>query len=392
VKFLHIVAVVLGKEMRDGVRDRRSVLSVVFSALIGPIMLAFLFTNLASEQRRAEQITLPVNGAQYAPAFMGWLKQQSGVTIVNGPADPEEAVRERKQDVVVIIKKDFNDNLARSVPAAVQVVSDDTRNSARAKVRRVRNLIYEYSSQIGSLRLIARGVSPVVPQAIRVEDIEASSAQQRAATILNVLPMFLVIAALVGGLQVAIDSTAGERERGSLESLLLNPVPRAALITGKWLAASFFGWVSVLFSTALCIVVFRRVPWHDLGVRFNVGVPELTAMLILVLPLTFLLSAMVMLAAMFARSFKEAQSSMGILMLFPVAPSVLSSVYPLSNRPWLAPVPIVGQYALAADILGEKPVAAYFFLIAGAATMALAIFFIVLTSRLLKREAIIFGK
>ena len=392
MKGLAQTRVVLRKELMDGARDRRSLRSVVISALLGPVLLGFLFTNMASEERRALEIKLPVVGGQYAPSFVDWLNQQSGVEVVPGPADPEQAVRDRKEDVVIVIDKGFSGKMARSIPAPIQLVSDETRNSARPKVRRVRRLIAAYSSEIGGLRLIARGVSPSVAAPLRVEEVEVSSAGQRAATILGILPLFLVIAALVGGLQVAIDSTAGERERGSLEPLLLNPVPREALIAGKWLAASLFGTASVLFSAALVMTVFQRVPWQDLGVRFRVGPPELAGLLALILPLAFLLSAMVMYVSMFSRSFKEAQSYIGLLMLLPMGPALLSSVYPLANRPWLAPVPFVGQYALAADLLGGKSLDAYLYVVAGVCVMALAVVLVLMAARLLRREEIIFGR
>ena len=122
------------------------------------------------------------------------------------------------------------------VPAPVKLVSDVTRDGARPKVARVRDLIATYSQMIGGLRLITRGVAPSVATAVRIEEVEVSSSQQRLATQLSILPLLLVLAALIGGMQIAIDSTAGERERGSLEPLLLNPVPDA----GAWPRAS--GW------------------------------------------------------------------------------------------------------------------------------------------------------
>ena len=190
---------------------------------------------------------------------------------MTAPADAERAVRDRTEDVVLIIDKDFEHNMSRARPAPVKLVSDVTRDSARPKVARVRSLIAGYSQMIGGLRLITRGVAPLVATAIRIEEIEVSSSQQRLATQLSILPLLLVLAALTGGMQIAIDSTAGERERGSLEPLLLNPVSTSALAIGKWLAASLFGFGAVIFSMLLTINVMRRVPWHDLGVRFTVS-------------------------------------------------------------------------------------------------------------------------
>jgi sodium transport system permease protein len=256
----------------------------------------------------------------------------------------------------------------------------------------VRGLIATYSQTIGALRLIARGVAPTVATAIRLEDVEVSSAQQRLATQLSILPLLLVIAALTGGMQVAIDSTAGERERGSLEPLLLNPVSRVALAAGKWLAASAFSCGAVVFSMLLTMTVMRQVPWHDLGMRFAVTDGELLSLLALILPLALLLTAVVLVASTFARSFKEAQSYLGMLMLVPMIPGIVSTAYPLSNRPWLAPVPVVGQYALAADVLGGKPPDAIVYVLAGLSALGVALLLVGLAARLLGREAIVFGR
>jgi sodium transport system permease protein len=387
------LGVVFRKEILDGMRDRRSIGSVLFSSLFGPLVIGFMFTTIAERQRTADEIRLPVIGAEYAPAFVSWLQQQSGVTIAPPPAlPPEEAVREHKEDVVLIIDKEFAEKFSRSMPARVKLVGDATRDSARPKVQRVRGLVQTYSSEIGSLRLIARGVSPAVGLPIRLEDVEVSSSQQRAARILSFLPMFLMLSAFVGCLQIASDSTAGERERGSLEPLLLNPVTRGTLIGGKWLAATVSGGVAVIFSAVLCTVIMSRIPLHDLGARLRLGAPEVTALLLLILPVTFLGAAMVMTVAMFARSYKEAQSYLGLLVMVPMLPGMVSAVVPMNNQPWLAPFPIVGQYALMNDVLGGKMPPAYLFAVAMIATLGVALLLVSLTTRLLHRERIIFGR
>lgn len=389
---LRLMWIVLTKELRDGVRDRRSIVSALVGATLSPLLIGGMFTVIAGRGRDAQEIKLPVAGVEYAPAFVDWLKQQTGVEIVAAPADPEQAVRERKEDVVLIIEKDFSKNMARGVLAPVKLISDATREASRPKVTRAKELVNGYSSQLAALRLIARGVAPALASPLQVREVEVSSAQERLGTILNILPLFLVLAALTGGMQIAIDATAGERERGSLEPLLLNPVPRVALAAGKWLAASAFGGGSVLFSMLLTVNVLRRVPWHDLGIRFRVSDGDLLSLLALVLPLALFLSAVVMFASTFARSFKEAQGYIGLLILLPMLPGVLSSLYPLSNRPWLAPIPIVGQYALAADVLGGKPPSVAFYVLAGASVLACAGVLVSLTSRMLTREKIIFGR
>lgn len=384
--------VVLRKELVDGVRDRRSLTSLAFSAVISPLLFGLMFTVVAERRKSADEILLPIAGAQHAPAFVQWLTQQTGVKVVTAPADPEAAVRDRKEDVVLIIDPDFERDMARAVPAPVKLVSDITRDGSRPKVNRVRNLVATYSQLTGGLRLIARGVAPSVAAAVRIEEVEVSSSQQRLAEQLSILPMLLVLAALVGGMQVAIDSTAGERERGSLEPLLLNPVARGAFAAGKWMAAALFGCGAVIFSMLLTINVMRRVPWHDLGIRFLVTDASLLSLLALILPVALLLSALVLFASTFARSFKEAQSYLSLLMLVPMLPGLVSTMYPLSNRGFLAPVPVLGQYALAADILGGNPPSAGYYVLAGVSAVTCALALVYGTARLLSRESIVFGR
>ncbi len=380
------------KELVDGIRDRRSLGTLVFSALMTPLLLGVMLTTTAGSARGAEDLTLPVVGAEHAPAFVQWLGQQTGVRVVPGPADPEQAVLDRDEDLVLIIESDFQERMGRAQTAEIKLVTESTRDRARQKVARVRALIGGYAGQLASLRLIARGVAPGIASPIHVEDVEVSSSQARLATLLSILPLLLVIAGLVGSMQIAIDSTAGERERGSLEALLLNPVPRWVLAAGKWLAASALGCASVVFSMVITVNVLRRIPWHDLGIRFRVTDGELFSLLLLILPLTLFLAAMVLFASTFARSFKEAQGYLGMLMLLPMLPGMLTTIYPLSRRPWLAPVPVLGQYALASDVLGGQPPGVWLYLVAGVAAIISALVLVALTARAMSRERIIFGR
>ncbi|MBL8138074.1 MAG: ABC transporter permease [Acidobacteria bacterium] len=392
MRWMGALLAVARKELVDGIRDRRSLATLVFSALMTPILLGVMLTSTAGSARGAEELTLPVVGAEHAPAFVQWLGQQTGVKVVPGPADPEQAVLDRVEDVVLIIESDFMTRMGRAQTADVKLVSESTRERARPKIARVRALVGGYAGQLASLRLIARGVAPGIAQPIRLEDVEVSSSQARLATLLSFLPLLLVIAGLVGGMQIAIDSTAGERERGSLEPLLLNPVPRWVLASGKWLAASALGCVSVVFSMIITVNVLRRIPWHDLGIRFRVSDGELFSLLLLILPLALFLAAMVLFASTFARSFKEAQGYLGMLMLLPMLPGMLATFYPLSRRPWLAPVPVLGQYALASDVLGGQPPGAWLFLVAGVSALGCALLLVGLTARAMGRERIIFGR
>ncbi|MFA5909702.1 MAG: ABC transporter permease [Vicinamibacterales bacterium] len=384
--------VVFRKELKDWSRDRRSILTAVIGTLMGPLIVAFMFNTLASRQRQVEDVSIPVVGAEHAPALVDWLKQQPGITITRGPADPQEAVRERREDVVVVIPKDFAEKFKASKPAVIRLVADTSSQTTRPKLQRVRSLFQRYGGEIGSLRLVARGVSPVVGTPLQLEEVEVSSAQQRAAQILSFIPLFIMMAAFMGAMQISTDSTAGERERGSLEALLVNPAPRGALAAGKWLAGTATAMASVILSGALLLAIFQSIPLQDLGLRFRLGPQELIGTLVTVLPLCPFIVALQMYLATFAKSFKEAQSYLSLLMMVQMVPGFVATMYPVSSKTWMYFVPWVGQQALLTDVLGGKSPSLLFFATAALLNVALAMVAVKATTGLLHREKIIFGR
>ena len=384
--------VVARKELKDWSRDRRSIITVLVSSLMAPVLVGVMFTQIANRQRQVEDVTIPVVGGLHAPALMAWLRQQAGVSVVDGPADPEEAVRTRKEDVVVVIADDFAEDFKASKPAQVRIVADGSSQNARPKIQRVRNLFQGYSSQIGALRLIARGVSPVVASPLQIEDVEVSSAQQRAAMVLRIIPLFMMIAAFTGAMSIATDSTAGERERGSLEALLVNPVPRGALASGKWGAATLTAMLTLIVSGGLLFAMFQYIPLQDLGLRVRLGVPHMMGALATLLPLCPFIAGVQMYVATFAKSFKEAQSYLSFLMLAQMVPGMMMTMNATTTKAWTYYVPWIGQQAMLSDVLSNELTNPVVFLVVGVVNVALAVAAMRATAGLLQRERIIFGR
>ena len=384
--------VVCRRELTNWSRDRRSLISVLIGSLFGPLIIAFMFNTMANRQRQVEDVKIPVVGGEHAPALVDWLRQQPGIEIVAGPADPQEAVRTKAEDVVVVIPKDFAEKFTASKPAQVRLVSDSSSQTARTKLQRVRGLFQRYNSEIASLRLIARGISPVVASPLQLEDVEVSSSQQRAAQILTFIPLFIMMAAFMGAMSISTDSTAGERERGSLEALLINPAPRGAIASGKWLAGTATAMVSVLITGGLLYAIFETIPLQDLGLRFRMGAPQLAGMLAVVLPMCPFIVGLQMYVATFAKSFKEAQSYLSLLMMVQMVPGFLATMYPLSSKAWMYFVPWVGQQVLITDVLGGKAPSVLFFIAAAALNIVIAAIAVQGTTALLQREKIIFGR
>ena len=383
---------VLRKELVDGIRDRRSVMSALIPPLMWPLMIVLMLNFIAEKRRQADDIELPIVGARHAETLVDWLKQQRGVEVVDGPEDPYTAVRDGDVKFVIVIPEDYNELFAQSKAVEVELVIDRSDDDAAVFVRRARRLLSSYSGQIGMLRLVARGVSPAVAAPIRIDEVDVSSAQQRAAMVMAFLPMFLVLATFVGGMNIAIDTTAGERERGSLEPLLVNPAPRKSIVAGKWLASVVFAWVSVLLTFVLLQQAMERAPLESLGMRFQLDAGDVGALLAAVIPLAFLASGLQVLVASFARSYKEAQTYVSFLIFVPMLPAFVMMFSPIDPQPWLAMIPLLGQHLLITEAMRGEPGSLLVSVGAGVTVTLSGLVCVAVTTRLFQREKIIFGR
>ncbi len=383
---------VLRKELVDGIRDRRSVMSALLPPLMWPLMIVLMLNFIAEKRRQADDIELPIVGARHAETLVDWLKQQRGVEVVDGPEDPYTAVRDGDVKFVIVIPEDYNELFAQSKAVEVELVIDRSDDDAGVFVRRARRLLSSYSGQIGMLRLVARGVSPAVAAPIRIDEVDVSSAQQRAAMVMAFLPMFLVLATFVGGMNIAIDTTAGERERGSLEPLLVNPAPRKSIVAGKWLASVVFAWVSVLLTFVLLQQAMERAPLESLGMRFQLDAGDVGALLAAVIPLAFLASGLQVLVASFARSYKEAQTYVSFLIFVPMLPAFVMMFSPIDPQPWLAMIPLLGQHLLITEAMRGETGSLLVSLGAGVTVTLSGLACVAVTTRLFHREKIIFGR
>ena len=385
------VRAVWRKEFTDAVRDRRSLMSALLYPVLMPLMITVMFSALARLEGSDQPLETPIAGREHAPNLVAWLEER-GVVVLDPPDDPEVAVHDGDVDLVLVIDEEYGKRFRSVQPAVVQIVHDSSRTSSRTSIRRTRSLLQAYSNEVAVLRLMARGVSPGVIRAVRIDDLDLATPAQSAARVFAMLPMFLILAAFIGGLNVAIDTTAGERERKSLEPLLVNPVSRTALTAGKWLTTCVFGLVSTVLTLVTFLFMMRFVPLEELGVQLNLTGHQLLLMALTVAPMALLASSLQMFAATFARSFKEAQTYVSLLVFLPMIPGMATQVYPLQATAWMMLVPALSHQLLLIDVMGGEPVAAVSVATASVATVLLAFLFLVLTAWMLRQEKIIFGR
>lgn len=384
--------VIFRKELTDHRRDRRALLSASFGVFFGPLIIAFMLTQIARDQLAAEDISIPIAGAAYAPTLVTWLEQQAGVTVEQAPEDAEAAVRAGRLDLAVVIDEEFQQDFSEAKPAGVKLVYDGSENKLQAKIRRTRQLLNGYSSTLGALRLMARGVSPAAVRTIDLQEVEVSSAQQRAARILGILPMMILLSAFGASMGAAADSIAGERERGSLEALLMNPVALPAIVGGKWLAASAFSAVGSIACLLLSAFAMKSIPLQDLGIRFQLEAWQLALAVVILAPAALLAPALQMLVCSFSRTLKEAQPYLGLLTMAAMAPGLIAAIYGVENADWMLAAPFFSQTKLLSSVLAGTRPDAWQVVFSAALSGAAAAVCLYAVSRLMRSEELVINR
>ncbi len=347
------------KEVRENLRDRKTVMNaLVIGPLIGPVLIGLILSVVVSrETKRADKpLELPVIGAEHAPNLINYLRTQN-ITIESGPSHPERAVRDQEEDVVLRIDDRFDESWRKGDTAPLDLVFDSSHQDADRARRRVENAVDNYARQVGALRLVARGIHPVVARPISVVDRDQASPEAKGGVFLSFLPYTLILGAFMGGMYLAIDTTAGERERQSLEPLLANPVPRWKIMAGKLLATAAFALMSLLLTLLAFAVITPMLPLDKLGLKFNLGMVIFAKMLLVLTPVVILAASVQTLIAANAKSYREAQSWLGLLTIIPAIPSMLLMVIPVKPALWMFAVPLLGQHLSIMKLVRAESIA-----------------------------------
>lgn len=254
----------------------------------------------------------------------------------------------------------------------------------------MRGLVQRYGAELGSLRLMARGVAPDITSPLRLDATDVSPAGRDQRGLEFFVPALLLWMALFGGVAIAADSTLGERDRGSLEPLLLNPVSRTALIAGKWLAAASLACAFLIVAGLATMIVLRSVPWHKYGLQLLSSDQDLLTVTVLMFPVALFWCSLVAFVSTISRSQQQAQTYLGLVFMTVVLASLASFIFPVADVPWLAAVPIIGQLTLSVDLLGGGNPAAYRYLLTVTGSVLPALALVAAAARLLGRESTVF--
>jgi sodium transport system permease protein len=388
------VRAVFQKEVFDNFRDRRTLMStLILGPVFGPVLFAFII-NVSIKQSLSDvtvALDVPVIGQEYAPNLVGFLGSRN-INVVDAPATREaavEAVKRGQHELVIVIPDNFGEDLRATVPATVELVSDQADTQAERDARRVRQALGEYNQRLASLRLTARGVSAGVMRPLNIDLVDVSTPSGRSAMLLGMLSYFFLFALLTGGMNLAIDATAGERERGSLEPLLSLPVERDQLIFGKILATCVFMAMSLALSLVSFYIMLQFVSLEDLGMAPNFGPREVLVAFLLLLPFTLVGAALMTLVASFTKSYKEAQTWVSAVLLAPTLPILVVSILMVRATTALMLIPALSQHLLVVGLIKNEPLNLLDIAVSVGSTLVAGVLLTLVSARLYRREGLL---
>ncbi|RTR37286.1 ABC transporter permease [Shewanella canadensis] len=373
----------LRKELIDAARDKRSVMAGLYYAIGTPLLMCGMFMLLIGQMSSPEDLNIKIENGERAPDLVKYLSSQG---ITHG--DDQDKSLDVK-DIRLIFSDDYAAQMAKGLSAEVTLVADNSNEKLQNSIRRLEKNLQTYSAEMGSLRLIARGIDPRVVQPIKVNVEDQATPDSKGGVILGVATMTMIYAVFISGMNLAIDTSAGERERNSLALLLSHPVSTRNIVLAKVLAVTVFAMLGLLLTLIISKLSYSFVPWQELGFTVSISTNFILLMLLIGLPIAIMAASLQLFVSFMAKTFKEAQSYLTLVLIVPMMLSMAAS-YNIApdTLQWL---PVSGQQqALIAFIKGRE-IPMLQLLLSSLTTLVIALGLTFGMERSLKSEKIVFG-
>lgn len=389
------IATVCKKEVLETLRDRRTITSLLIGMLIGPLLFMVMMNVMVSRNLAAleETLDIAIPGAENAPNLVAYLNARGVHSLAEHGLDGLDAaaaaVRAGKRDVVLVIDSRFAEDFGTETAARVTLIFDRSNQRDARRADRVRAALNAYGQQIGSLRSLASGGDPTLLRPLLVDDYDVSTPAGRSVLMLGVLTYFLLFAILTGGLHLAIDGTAGERERKSLEPLLTLPVSRVQLLVGKMSATVCYMLMSLGLSITAFTFALKRMPLEQVGMSSSFSFATAVTAFAVLAPFAPLGAALMTILSSFAKTYREAQTYVTFVLLVPTLPVLFASMLNVAPSLKLMWIPSLSQHLLVTTLIKGEPLVPLYILISAGSTLALGILFGWIATRLYQREAIL---
>jgi sodium transport system permease protein len=356
--------VIFLKELREALRDKRTLGLLALFTVMYPAMIGYLVHHSISRAIKPERdgIEIAVIGASQAPTLMAQLKQRN-ITVKDPGALDETGItgllQARKYPVVLRLSDKFTENYAAMRPARVELWYDSADENG-ARRHDVESVLDAYGANVAGARLLAHGVSPATLAPIQVQRFDTGTNASRSAGLIGSILGILFLPVFICGMSTAVDSTAGERERRSLEVLMAQPARAWELVVGKWLTAASLAIAGVTLELALAHAILSWLPLEEIGMSWSLTWADLALVCFVTVPLCLFAAGLQVALAMNAKSFKEAQSILSFVMLLPMIPGVVVPMMELKTASWMYMVPVLSNQTLLREMtkggeLGAMP-------------------------------------
>lgn len=372
------------KELIDAARDKRSVMAGLYYAIGTPLIMCGMFMVLINQLTSPEDLNITINKAENAPDLVRYLSRK-GINQADLTATPDADVKA----ITLTITEDYAANMAKAKPAEVIILADNSDEKLQKSIRRLQQELQTYSSEMGSLRLIARGINPQVMQSLKVDMQDQSTPDSKGGMILGIAIFTMIYSVFISAMNLAIDTSAGERERNSLALMLSHPISTRQLVLGKVIAVTLFALLGLVLILLISKIAYTFVPWQELGFSINISTDFMQLMFVIGIPVALLASTLQLFVSFMAKSFKEAQSYLTMVLFVPIALSMAAS-YNIAPDV-LQWIPVSGQQQALMDFIKGKDIPMLQLAVSSTMTVVISIGLMLGMEKMLKSEKVVFG-
>jgi len=293
-----------------------------------------------------------------------------------------------ERNISLTMPMSFNQDMLDGKTIELYLSVDYSEKANMSPLRRIKSTINDYARAIGYKRLLVRGIDVRLLQPIKVIEQDTSLPNSNAIIISMMLGLYLLMAAFMSGLPVAIDASAGERERNVLEMLLCQPVSTVKIISAKLCCASLIACIGVVLTLSLTSFSVSFIDLTKIGASFSLDTYTVIALLLLLLPICFFASALQLFVAFQSKNFKEAQSMVSMIIMLPAMVPVV--IMFIDDKPkWLDWLPISGQSLIMEDLFKGLPVSWAQLGFTGLVTISMTIILVLLMAKKLRSEKVV---
>ncbi|MEW6995178.1 ABC transporter permease [Colwelliaceae bacterium MEBiC 14330] len=374
------------KEYKEAFRDKRALMMALMMAFLAPVGLVIMSKIIIEEAVDEPPVYIKFTGAENAPMLIKHLADKNLFSFADVPEGEKAAWEQR--NIAINIPEDYAENMTQGKVIKLHLKADFTDKAVNPPVRRINNAVREFSLSIGYKRLLVRGVDVRLLNPVKLIEQDTAKPDATFMLISMMLGAYLLITAFTTGLSIAIDSSAGERERNVLEMLLCQPVSTLKIVLAKLISASTIAFIGVVLLLSLTSVSVGFVDLTKIGATFNLELSTAIFLMLFLLPMCFFASACQLFVAFQTKSFKEAQSTVGMLIAIPAfIPFVVSM---MDDRPeWLNWLPISGQSMIIEGVFKGVEVNWLAVVATSLVTIALTVALVLALAKKLKSEKVV---